>query len=233
MRVHRTLIASLAVALAVAVAVPAVAAARRLIIGGSTSVLPLAQKLASAYHKEFPKIPTPSVSGGQSDIGISGAAEGRFDIGDASRDPIKGVDPPGLVFTKIARDGVCVVTNPANRLSRPLRRKRHGDLHRALPRLEPGTRRKNLGADRPVRPRWRLLRYPGRLPAHLPGRIHQDLPQRDGRDLQRPRAERRGQRQAGDRLRLPLLHGRRQPRQLRGRALHAAQRQGRAVRGRA
>jgi phosphate transport system substrate-binding protein len=27
---------------------------------------------------------------------------------------IKGVDPKGLVFTKIARDGVCVITNTAN-----------------------------------------------------------------------------------------------------------------------
>jgi len=115
LRAHRTLIISLALALILAV--PASATARRLIIGGSTSVLPLAQKLASAYHKAYPKIPAPSVSGGQSDIGISGAASGRFDIGDSSRDPIPGVDPKGLVFTKIARDGVCVITNPGNHLS--------------------------------------------------------------------------------------------------------------------
>ena len=114
MRAHRTLIVSLVLALALAV--PAGAAARRLIIGGSTSVLPLAQKLATAYHKAFPRIQAPSVSGGQSDVGISGAAEGRFDIGDSSRDPIKGVDPSGLVFTKIARDGVCVITNSQNPL---------------------------------------------------------------------------------------------------------------------
>ncbi len=115
MRAHRTLIVSMALALVLAV--PATAAARRLIIGGSTSVLPLAQKLASAYHKAYPHIPAPQVGGGQSDIGISGAASGRFDIGDSSRDPIKGVDPKGLVFTKIARDGVCVITNDANPIS--------------------------------------------------------------------------------------------------------------------
>jgi phosphate transport system substrate-binding protein len=114
-RAHRTLIISMVLALILAV--PATAAARRLIIGGSTSVLPLAQKLATAYHKAFPKIPAPSVSGGQSDIGIQGAATGRFDIGDSSRDPIVGVDPSGLVFTKIARDGVCVITNPSNPVS--------------------------------------------------------------------------------------------------------------------
>jgi phosphate transport system substrate-binding protein len=115
LRAHRTLLVALAIALALAV--PAAASARRLIIGGSTSVLPLAQKLAAAYHHAFPHVQTPSVSGGQSDVGISGVAEGRFDIGDSSRDPIPGVDPHGLVFTKIARDGVCVITNRANPIS--------------------------------------------------------------------------------------------------------------------
>jgi phosphate transport system substrate-binding protein len=111
-RAHRTLIVS--IILALALAVPAAATARRLIIGGSTSVLPLAQKLATAYHRQFPRIPAPSIGGGQSDVGISGASEGHFDIGDSSRDPIPGVDPHGLRFTKIARDGVCVITNTAN-----------------------------------------------------------------------------------------------------------------------
>jgi phosphate transport system substrate-binding protein len=115
-RAHRTLIVSLILALVLVVPAGALAA-KRLIIGGSTSVLPLQQKLASAYHKAYPKLPAPSVSGGQSDIGISGAASGRFDIGDSSRDPIVGVDPKGLVFTKIARDGVCVITSQKNPIS--------------------------------------------------------------------------------------------------------------------
>ena len=115
MRAHRTLVVSMI--LAVGLAVPASGAARRLIIGGSTSVLPLAQKLATAYHQAFPRIPAPKVGGGQSDIGISGASTGRFDIGDSSRDPIRGVDPTGLVFTKVARDGVCVITNTQNPIS--------------------------------------------------------------------------------------------------------------------
>ncbi len=114
MRAHRTLVVSLILALALAV--PTAAAARRLIIGGSTSVLPLAQKLATAYHKAYPRIPAPEVEGGQSDIGIDGAATGRFDIGDSSRDPLE-TDPHHLVFTKIARDGVCVITNPSNPIS--------------------------------------------------------------------------------------------------------------------
>ena len=115
MRAHRTLILSLIVALVLAV--PATALAKQLIIGGSTSVLPLAQKLATAYHKAYPRIPTPKVGGGQSDIGISGASTGRFDIGDSSRNPIPGVDPKGLVFTKIAQDGICIITSPQNHLA--------------------------------------------------------------------------------------------------------------------
>jgi phosphate transport system substrate-binding protein len=114
MRVPRSLIISIGVVLALAL--PTYAAARALNIGGSTSVLPLAEKLAAAYHKAYPNIPKPKVTGGESDIGINGANEGRFDIGDSSRDPIKGVDPPGLDFYKIARDGVCMITNDQNPL---------------------------------------------------------------------------------------------------------------------
>jgi phosphate transport system substrate-binding protein len=114
-RAHRTL--TLSVVLALLLVVPASAGAKRLIIGGSTSVLPLAQKLATAYHQAYPRIPAPKVGGGQSDVGISGAASGQFDIGNSSRDPIRGVDPKGLIFTKIARDGVCVITNAANPVS--------------------------------------------------------------------------------------------------------------------
>lgn len=112
MRAHRSLIVSLI--LAVALAVPATAGAKRLIIDGSTSMLPLVQKLASAYHKAYPRISAPKVGGGQTAVGISDAAAGRVDIGDASRDPIRGVDPHGLIFYKVARDGVCVITNNRN-----------------------------------------------------------------------------------------------------------------------
>jgi phosphate transport system substrate-binding protein len=112
-RANRTLVISLVLALIIAV--PAAAAGKRLIVGGSTSVLPLMQKLAAAYHHAYPRIPEPKVEGGQSDIGIEGVASGRFDIGDSSRDPLS-TDPKNvkLVWTKIARDGICVVTNDKN-----------------------------------------------------------------------------------------------------------------------
>jgi phosphate transport system substrate-binding protein len=113
MRVPRSLMISIGVILALAV--PTYAAARQLSIGGSTSVLPLAEKLAAAYHKAYPQIAKPKVTGGQSDIGIEGVADGRFDIGDSSRDPLS-TDPHGLDFYKIARDGVCIITNDHNPL---------------------------------------------------------------------------------------------------------------------
>jgi phosphate transport system substrate-binding protein len=114
-RVHRPLFVSLI--LAAVLLVPASAMAKTVIIDGSTSMLPLVQKLATAYHKSNPKFAAPKVGGGQSAIGISDAAGGKVDIGDASRDPIPGVDPKGLVFTKLARDGVCVITNPGNKIA--------------------------------------------------------------------------------------------------------------------
>jgi len=115
-RAYRTLIVSASVILTLAITVvPAGAAPKRLIIDGSTSMLPLVQKLAAAYHKAFPQIPAPKVGGGQSGVGIEDAASGRVDIGDASRDPLP-QDPHHLVFSKIARDGVCLITNTANPL---------------------------------------------------------------------------------------------------------------------
>ena len=112
---HRTIIVSAILALALTAPASALAS-KRLIIDGSTSMLPLVQKLAVAYHKAYPKIAAPKIGGGQTDIGISDVAAGRVDIGDASRDPIPGVDPKGLVFSKIARDGICVITNTVNPL---------------------------------------------------------------------------------------------------------------------
>jgi len=101
---------------ALALAAPATAGARALLLSGSTSIFPLMTQLAAAYHKATHQ-PTPKVGQGTSDAGINEVAAGKVDIGDVSRDPIVGVDPHGLVFTKIARDGVCVITNPGNPLA--------------------------------------------------------------------------------------------------------------------
>jgi phosphate transport system substrate-binding protein len=95
---------------------PAVASARAVLLSGSTSMYPLVVQLAALYHKETHQ-PTPRVGQGTSGAGIDEVNAGRVEIGDVSRDPIIGVDPPGLVFTKIARDALCVITNSANHLT--------------------------------------------------------------------------------------------------------------------
>jgi phosphate transport system substrate-binding protein len=114
-RSTRLMTATLLAALTL-LAAPAAAGARALLIDGSTSVFPLVTQLAAAYHKATHQ-PTPRVGQGTSGVGINDVNAGRVDIGDVSRDPIIGVDPKGLQFTKIARDGVCIVTNPANHLT--------------------------------------------------------------------------------------------------------------------
>jgi len=96
-------------------ATPALGGGRALRIDGSTSIYPLMTQLAQAWHNSTHE-PTPHVGQGTSDVGINEVAHGRVDIGDASRDPEEG-DPEHLVFTKIARDGVCMITNPSNKLA--------------------------------------------------------------------------------------------------------------------
>ena len=107
----RPLSAAAAVALAVSVLAPAAALAKPTItMSGSTSVAPLASLLAREYLKVCHHCVNFKLLQGGSDIGVADAAAGRVTIGNSSRDP-KPSDPGGLVFTKIARDAVCIITN--------------------------------------------------------------------------------------------------------------------------
>jgi phosphate transport system substrate-binding protein len=101
--------------LAFCAAVPAAASAKVISISGSTSVFPLETKLAQAWHKtkKGKKFSFRILQGG-SNVGISDVSKGRVSIGASSRDPVPGSDPGGLVFTKIARDAICMITNTAN-----------------------------------------------------------------------------------------------------------------------
>jgi phosphate transport system substrate-binding protein len=97
-------------------AVPAVAAAKPTItMSGSTSIAPLAAKLARAYIGSCRHCVQFKLLQGGSDVGIADVARGRVTIGNSSRDPKPG-DPGGLVFNKISRDGICLVTNSGNRV---------------------------------------------------------------------------------------------------------------------
>jgi phosphate transport system substrate-binding protein len=82
-------------------------------LAGSTTVQPLAEKLAEAFMKLNPGL-TIEVQGGGSSVGVTSAGEGTVDIGMASRE-IKSSETdqfPNLQVFTIAFDGIAVVTNP-------------------------------------------------------------------------------------------------------------------------
>jgi phosphate transport system substrate-binding protein len=95
-------------------AIPTTASAAPVItVSGSTSVAPLTSLLAKGYLKQYPGRVKFKLAQGGSDVGVADVAAGRVAIGASSRDPKDG-DPGSLVFNKIAKDAICIVTNPAN-----------------------------------------------------------------------------------------------------------------------
>jgi phosphate transport system substrate-binding protein len=102
---------------AVAAVVPGAASATPVItMSGSTSVAPLATLLAKSYVKSHPGKVKFKLAQGGSDVGIADVAAGRVTIGNSSRDSKTG-DPGGIFFNKIARDAICLATNPNNKLA--------------------------------------------------------------------------------------------------------------------
>lgn len=95
------------------------AAAEDIVITGSTTVLPIAQKAAEIYMKKHAAVKI-SVAGTGSGDGIKAIIDGTADIGDASREmkakeeelaQSKGVMPKQFV---VARDCIVPIVNPAN-----------------------------------------------------------------------------------------------------------------------
>jgi phosphate transport system substrate-binding protein len=78
---------------------------------GSTTVQPLAEKMAAAFEAKNPNI-TVTIQGGGSGVGIKSAADGTVDIGAASRE--LNPDEPKLVKHLLARDGIALVVHPDN-----------------------------------------------------------------------------------------------------------------------
>lgn len=104
-------------AVAAVAAFPALASAKTsIVVSGSTSVAPLSAKLFKKYVSTGQpgkgKVSFVLYQGG-SDIGVNDVAVGAADMGEASRDPKDG-DPGGLVWKKIARDAICIITNRSN-----------------------------------------------------------------------------------------------------------------------
>jgi phosphate transport system substrate-binding protein len=113
----RIVSAALLASLLLALAVPALAAAKPTVtMSGSTSIAPLAAKLARAYVNACNHCVTFKLLQGGSDIGVSDVAHGRVTIGNSSRDP-KPSDPGGLVFNTIAHDAICLITSQRNTLA--------------------------------------------------------------------------------------------------------------------
>lgn len=97
--------------------------AEKIVIAGSTTVLPIAQKTAEAFMDSNANADI-SVRGGGSSVGIAALIDGTCDIADASR-AIKdteiqqaaanGRDPVAHI---VAMDGIAVVVNKSNPLSK-------------------------------------------------------------------------------------------------------------------
>ena len=81
-------------------------------ISGSTTVQPLAEKLAEAFMTENTGIRI-DVQGGGSSVGVKAAGQGTSDIGMASREIKESelAEFPKLNVVVIARDGIAIVAN--------------------------------------------------------------------------------------------------------------------------
>ncbi len=94
----------------------------KIVLEGSTTVLPIAQKAAGAFMSIDPRTDISVLSGG-SGVGIASIIDGKCDIADSSR-PIKDAELAKAVDkgkdikpTIIAMDGIAIIVNPKNPVS--------------------------------------------------------------------------------------------------------------------
>jgi phosphate transport system substrate-binding protein len=78
---------------------------------GSTTVQPLAEKLAGAFKAKNPDVNV-VIQGGGTAVGIKSADDGTVDIGAASRELTS--SDPTLVKHLLARDGIAIIVAPSN-----------------------------------------------------------------------------------------------------------------------
>lgn len=84
-----------------------------LTVGGSTSVAPVMELLAEGYMELNPEAKIEVQSTGSS-AGVTGALDGTYDIGMASRTLKDSETEKGALATVIGTDGIAIVTNLAN-----------------------------------------------------------------------------------------------------------------------
>lgn len=82
-------------------------------VGGSSSVSPLMEKLIEGYQALNPDA-TIELMTTDSTTGVTGALDGSYTIGMASRELKEEETSQGAVGTVLAMDGIAVVVNPAN-----------------------------------------------------------------------------------------------------------------------
>ena len=82
-------------------------------VGGSSSVTPLMEKLSEAYQAVNPNA-TIELLTTDSTTGVTGALDGTYTIGMASRELKDEETSQGAQATVLAMDGIAVVVNPAN-----------------------------------------------------------------------------------------------------------------------
>lgn len=109
-------IAAMCVLVASLVAPQAALASTSIKIAGSTTVQPLAQQWAAAYHKAHPSVNV-YVAGGGSSVGFTDVANGTVAIGMSSREPKAGAEST-LTKYRVAKDAVGVAVNPGNSVRR-------------------------------------------------------------------------------------------------------------------
>lgn len=88
-------------------------ASGKVVIGGSTSVAPVMEKIIEAYEKVNSDVKV-EMNTSDSSTGMKDAASGKLDIGMASRELKDSEKESGLKDTKIAMDGIAVIVNKEN-----------------------------------------------------------------------------------------------------------------------
>ena len=82
----------------------------KVVVGGSSSVSPVMEKLVEAYSKANKDIQV-EVQTTDSTTGVSSTIEGSYDIGMASRDLKDDETSQGVEGKTIAKDGIAVIVN--------------------------------------------------------------------------------------------------------------------------
>ena len=88
----------------------------KVVVGGSSSVTPVMEKLKEAYVALNPDV-TVEVQQSDSTTGMTSTIDGAYDIGMASRELKDSELEAGLTPTVIAQDGIAVIVNKENALT--------------------------------------------------------------------------------------------------------------------